>query len=107
MKNINYLNAFFVGLPIVLALLSFINIEFLYFAMITTALTGFYQVVTGLCLLIDNPTNKLLQLYAVLVITFFILLAVSDNQWLWIWLLPPTLAFFFTGILYKELKNKS
>ncbi|NHN27879.1 hypothetical protein FIA58_019555 [Flavobacterium jejuense] len=71
MKAIKYWNTFAIGLPIVLLFLGCISEAFLFYAALSTMLTGIIQVVLGLKMLFKNPENKSLQLYAGSVGLFF------------------------------------
>lgn len=71
MKAIRYWNTFAIGLPIQLLFLGCISETFLFYAAVSTMLTGLIQVILGLIMLFKNPSNKSLQLYAVSVGLFF------------------------------------
>lgn len=72
MKAIKYWNSFALGLPIVLVLLGCISEVFLFYAAVSTMLTGIIQVILGVTMLFENPENKRLQLYTGSVGLFFI-----------------------------------
>ncbi|MEO7976270.1 hypothetical protein [Flavobacterium sp.] len=108
MKSLNYLNYFFIGLPIFFCLIAIINIGFLSYAMLSTILTGIFQVVIGLKMLIDEPHNKSLQIYAASVALFFISLIVICKMELYDFLnytlfgIPPVIAIYLSVIIYKK-----
>jgi hypothetical protein len=108
MKNINYLNYFFVGVPTILCLIGTLNDSFLFFGLLTTILTGFFQVTIGLKMLIDEPNNKSLINYIVGVLTFFILwfiISIIEYQNPMFYILismPPILAIYLSIIIHKK-----
>lgn len=71
METIKYWNTFAIGLPIILLFLSCLDEVFLFYAAISTMLTGLIQIVLGLKMLFEDPSNKSLQLYAGSVGLFF------------------------------------
>lgn len=71
MKAIRYWNTFAIGLPIVLLFLGCISEAFLFYAAVSTILTGLIQVILGVKMLFENPENKSLQLYTGSVGLFF------------------------------------
>lgn len=112
MKNIQYFNAFAVGLPFVI-LVSYPIIKegaFIY-SILSTMLTGFIQVILGLCLLNDEPNDRKLQFYIGGVVTFFTLwfinaqIGYNDILTLILIGIPPLLAFYLTFIIYKKAKQ--
>ncbi|MEO8535830.1 MAG: hypothetical protein ABI441_18885 [Flavobacterium sp.] len=108
MKNLNYLNYFFVGLPIVFCLIATINIGFLSFAMLSTILTGLFQVVIGTKMIIDEPQDRNLQIYIISVVLFFSALIIISKMELHNFLnyflfgVPPVIAIFLSVIIYKK-----
>jgi hypothetical protein len=71
MKAIRYWNTFAIGLPIILLFLGCISEAFLFYAAVSTMLTGLIQVILGLLMLFKNPNNRYLQIYAISVGLFF------------------------------------
>jgi hypothetical protein len=113
MKNANKLNLAVVGLPIILALFGIVETSFLFFALISTILTGFVQVIIGLAMLIDEPMNKKLQVYIFSVIIFFFLWfgisnskIISDKIYYLLFVIPILLAMFLSYIIYKKSIEK-
>ncbi len=113
MKLLHYLNLFFVGLPILLALIGIFEDDFLVFALLSTLLTGGYQTLMGLLLFITNADNPRLRVYAVSVLGYFVL-AFVYSHWnfheyvIFNYLLigiPPILAIYFSAILYKKVQR--
>lgn len=108
MKNINYLNYFFVGVPTILCLIGIINDNFLFFGVLSTIITGLFQVTIGIKMLIDEPNDRSLITYIIGVVTFFMLWFISSifdyqNPMLYILIsTPPILAFFLSIIIYKK-----
>ena len=111
MKTINYLNYFFVGLPIFFCLIAIADIGFLSYAMLSLFLTGIFQVIIGLKMLGDEPHNKNLQIYATSVFLFFISLIVIYKMELYDFLnyilfgVPTVIAIFLSIIIYKKAKS--
>jgi hypothetical protein len=111
MKNIYRLNLVVVGIPIVLGLLGTVfNILFFY-ALISTMLTGFVQVIIGLKMLIDEPKDRKLKVYIGSVILFFLLWYLIANTsfdteeiYYFLFLIPIFLASFLSYIIYKKIK---
>ena len=108
MKTLNYLNYFFVGVPITLSLIGIINDEFSLFALISMIATGIFQVVIGIKMLIDDPRNKHLITYICGVFTFFILWYLNKNHFRidtvtsLLFSMPPLLALYLSVIIYKK-----
>jgi hypothetical protein len=114
MKAINYLNYFFVGFPILLITLGFVskqsNGELIGYGLLFTVLTGLFQIVFGITMLIDEPNDKNLKMYIRGVILFFSILIINSIvnlpydiflDYLLI-IIPPILAIYFTIITYKK-----
>ncbi|MES2545417.1 MAG: hypothetical protein V4548_11060 [Bacteroidota bacterium] len=108
MKNLNKLNYFFVGLPITLCLIGIINQEFLLFGLLFSMLTGIFQVIAGMGMLIKEPNNKYLKTYVIAVIIFFLLWFINSkigyqNTITFILIgTPPILAIYLSIIIYKK-----
>jgi len=112
MKNINYLNYFFVGTPILLIVFGLLTNEssgnitgsgFLFLI-----LTGLFQVIFGIKMLIDEPGDKNLQYYIKGVCFFFALWFINgfilNYQFIYfiLFVIPFVLAIFFSTITYKK-----
>ncbi|MFH6998954.1 hypothetical protein ACHRVZ_13540 [Flavobacterium sp. FlaQc-57] len=109
MKNINYLNYFFVGVPAIFFLLTFLKItDLIAFGLLFSILTGLFQVTIGGCMLIDEPHNKMLQFYIYGVIFFFFMVCINpylpqhDFKIYFFYALPVILALHLTLIIYKK-----
>lgn len=108
MKTINYLNYFFVGLPIVFCLIAIADVGFLSYAMLSLFVTGIFQITIGLKMLADKPNDKNLQIYATSVLVFFISLIVICKMELYNFLnyilfgVPPLIAIFLSIVIYKK-----
>ena len=105
MKNLNYLNYFFVGLPITLCLLGFIDGSFMYFGLLFMICTGFFQVLVGIKLLVDEPKNWCLRTYLISVVLFFSLafFGYQNQQFIYIlYSIPPLLAIYLSILIYKK-----
>ena len=112
MKTLNYLNFFFVGSPITLILLGLLfdpqQGNLIGYGLFSTILTGLFQVVIGIQMLIDEPKNKYLKIYTVAVILFFLMLLInvqllySDLIYFILPFIPPVLAIYLSVIIYKK-----
>lgn len=107
MKNLNYLNYFFVGLPITLCLLGFIDGSFMYFGLLFTICTGFFQVLVGIKMLLNEPKNWYFRAYIISVFLFFVLLLIGYESEPTIYILysipiPPILAIYLSILIYKK-----
>jgi len=112
MKAINYLNYFFVSMPILLFVIGILTNEstgnitgsgFLFLI-----LTGLFQVIFGIKMLIDEPQDKNLQYYIKGVVFFFALWITNgvflNYQIIYfiLFTMPIILAIFFSIITYKK-----
>ncbi|MCI9843775.1 hypothetical protein [Flavobacterium pectinovorum] len=110
MKAINYLNYFFVGLPIFFCLIAVSDAGFLSYAMLSLFLTGIFQITIGLKMLAEEPHDKNLQIYATSVLLFFISLIVICKMELYNFLsyvlfgVPSVIAIFLSIIIYQKAK---
>ena len=110
MKLLHYLNLFFVGLPILLALLGIFEGNFLGIALLSTMLTGGYQTLMGLLLLRDDRDNRHLRIYVMSVLGYFAIAFVYFHWNFYEYVIfnyllmgiPPILALYFSAILYKK-----
>ncbi|KQB43362.1 hypothetical protein [Flavobacterium aquidurense] len=112
MKAINYLNYFFVGLPILLITAGIITPdkggELVGCGLLSTILTGLFQLIFGIKMLMDEPEDKNLQKYVNGVIFFFLLWFVNgvilnfEFIYLILFMLPILLAGYFSLITYKK-----
>lgn len=112
MKNINYLNYFFVGIPTLLISLGYITNEssgnLIGYGLLFMILTGLFQVIIGIKILIDEPHDKMLQVYIASVILFFVawiinaLILYSDILYFILIFIPPVLAIYLSIIIYKK-----
>ncbi len=108
MKNINYLNYFFVGIPSITFLLAFFKIlDFIVFGLLFSILTGLFQVTIGGSMLSDEPKNKFLQLYIIGVVFYFVLIFINpfpshDFNIYFVTGIPTILAFYLSILIYKK-----
>ena len=106
MKNILKLNLVFVTLPIILCLIGLVNEKFLVLGMLSTILTGTFQTIIAIKLLIENPFDKKLILYLFGVIIYFTLFFFTDFMDEWKFFYPqPFYAFYITYLIYKKNEN--
>lgn len=113
MKNINYLNCFFVGVPALLFSIDFIDYYhspsiFFAIGLLFSILTGLFQITIGGSMLMDEPKNKSLQFYIYGVILYFILICINrylpqhDFKIYFFFALPALLTLHLTLIIYKK-----
>jgi hypothetical protein len=112
MKNLNYLNYFFVGIPALLISLGYITNQssgnLIGCGLLFMILTGLFQIVIGIKMLIDEPKDKMLQIYIISIILFFMTLIInglilySDILYFGLLLVPPILAIYLSIIIYKK-----
>lgn len=112
MKAINYLNYFFVSVPLFLIALGLITNEgsgnLAGSGMLFFILTGLFQLIFGIKMLIDEPRDKSLRFYILAVLLFFLLWFVNtviiyhDFISYILYLIPPILAVYFSTITYKK-----
>jgi apolipoprotein N-acyltransferase len=108
MKNLFKLNLVFVGFPIALCLMGFIDQNLLFWGLISTMLTGLFQVVVGIGMLRDEPNDKYLQVYVAAVVLFFItwfinfLIGYINAITFCLIPIPAILALYLTFIIYKK-----
>lgn len=112
MKSINYLNYFFVGVPIFLVVMGILTNEssgnLIGSALFFLILTGLFQVVFGIKMLIDDPKDKNLQYYIKGVSFFFALWLINgtilnfDFIYYILFPIPIVLAIYFSTITYKK-----
>ena len=110
MKTIKKINTFAIALPFIIAVFAISNENLLIIALLSTMATGFIQVLISLYLLVQEPRNKYLQIYLVIVILFFGLWFInanyhySDELIFLLFALPVVLAIYLSIIIYKNLK---
>lgn len=106
--NLFKLNLVFVGFPIALCLLGIWDEVFLFWGLLSTILTGFFQVIIGFGMYFDEPNDNSLKVYVSLVISFFVIWIatafIEDGLEImrYMFALPPLLALYLTVIIYKK-----
>ncbi len=107
MKNLQLINAFAIGLPIMLGLIGLGNEEFLIFALIATIITGILQLILGIVFWFKQQESKLIKIYFGLVGLYFISISSSMDLDLYVVLIgaPILLAIFLTVILHLPIKE--
>ncbi|MFY0483480.1 hypothetical protein ACI6PS_12825 [Flavobacterium sp. PLA-1-15] len=114
MKTIKYINTFAISLPIILALIGIIINDttgnYFGYALFSTMLTGFLQVMLGLTLFFTNTNNKPITIYLSAVVLFFLLWYLNTNFIDYdvlnycLFAAPPILAVYLSLIIYKKEK---
>lgn len=109
MKTIKYLNTFAVGLPFLILLTYPIYLDTsIFYALYSTMITGFIQVILGLVMLFREPKNKFIITYLITVLLFFLLWYLnmnvfnSDYMTFFLFSVPPILAIYLSIIIYKK-----
>ena len=111
MKTIKYLNTIAIGLPLVLTILSIIDISLIILAIYSTMITGAIQLLIGLIILIKEPRNKYIIAYFLVVIAFFSLwyfnvkIIYSDILTFTLFPIPLILAIYLSILIYKKDKS--
>jgi len=86
-------------------IIEIINIAALIFLLLGgygLAITGGLQVLAATLFILIFPKNKLIYIYFVSVITFFL---IWDGAFDWLLLFPVSLIFFLTFIIYNQKKK--
>lgn len=108
MKNLFKLNLVFVGGPILLCLMGFMDEKLLIWGLLSTILTGLFHIIIGFGMLLENPKDRNLQIYVASVIAFFISWFVyaqtgyNDVIGFILVFIPVILATYLTIIIYKK-----
>ena len=109
MKTIKNANLFAIAIPLLILVTYPIYKEgSLLFALLSTMITGFIQVIIGLKLLFDEPTNRHNQIYIGTTIAFFTLWFINTkigyNDVITYILLPipVILAIYLSILIYKK-----
>jgi uncharacterized protein len=107
MKTIKYINLFAIGLPLLIVTTYPIFKESaLFFALISTMLTGFMQVALGLFLFSNEPKKKPTMLYLIFVIIYFVSWYILTEMYLmdaflvYLFAMPVILASYLTYVIY-------
>jgi len=101
MKTLKYVNAFALGLPLILVLIGFADNDLWFFALLSTMVTGFLQVLVALILLFWIPRSIHLYIYFFFTILFFVLWLGFEIEY-WLFVLPALLAIYLTYILFNQ-----
>jgi len=114
MKMIKLINALAVGLPIILFIIGIIINDpagnYIAYALYSTMLTGFLQILLGLTLFFRKQDNKSTIIYLSAVLLFFLLWYLNANfidsnvLTYCLFVIPPILALYLSFIIYKSDK---
>jgi hypothetical protein len=109
MKAVKYLNTFAIGLPfLILTAYPIYDETSIFYALYSTMITGFIQVILGLYLFIKEPKNKFIIAYLSTVILFFSLwyfnmnIFYSDYIGFSLFPIPLILAIYLSFLIYKK-----
>jgi hypothetical protein len=112
MKTIKYLNTFALGLPLILFVVGIaVNDSagnYIAYALYSTIITGFIQVVLGIILFIKETKNKNIVIYLLIVFIFFLLwylnvkIIYSDYLTYFLFPIPLLLATYLSIIIYTK-----
>lgn len=103
MKTLKYINVFALGLPFLLGLIGFADNDIWFWALLSTMITGFLQILVALLLLFWIPRSIHLYIYFFFTMLFFVLWIGFGIEY-WLFVLPVLLAFYLTFILYNNKK---
>lgn len=103
MKTLKYINVFALGLPFLLGLIGFADNDIWFWALLSTMITGFLQILVALLLLFWIPRSIHLYIYFFFTMLFFVLWIGFGIEY-WLFVLPALLAFYLTFILYNNKK---
>jgi hypothetical protein len=105
MKNINRMNYFITGLPLILLLVGWLFESPVWMiAALFTILTGAFHIVVGIGLCIENNGKPVYLIYLLGVLLFFIFWIVTN--WQWIMYLPPVLAVYISVLIFIKAKQE-
>ena len=87
----------------IIEIINIVALMFLLLGAYGLAVTGALQALAAILFVLIFPKNKLIYIYFGLVITFF--LTWNRQNFDWIFLLPISLVFFLTYIIYNQKKK--
>ena len=101
MKALKVLNTIALAIPISIALVSIIDQDLIFIALVSTMATGFIQVMAGIFFWQEYPKSIPIKVYFFFVATFFFLLItkITDD---WYWSLPPILCLYLSILIYTK-----
>lgn len=108
MKALKYLNLYAIGTPILLGIIGLIDNDFFFWALLSTIMTGIIHIIIGIKMLMDEPKNNHIRLYAIIVFLFFLAWYINSingyNDIISYILIgfPPILAIYLSIIIYKK-----
>ncbi|MFG4004656.1 hypothetical protein [Flavobacterium aquidurense] len=109
MKTTKQLNTFAIGLPLLILLTYPITKEgALVYAMLSTIITGFVQVLLGIKMIFEEPHNRYIQIYIGGVVLFFLIcffqIEIYYNEYIRVILIsmPAILAIYLSILIYKK-----
>jgi uncharacterized membrane protein len=109
MNKYKILNTIALAIPFLIGLVALFEMQYITFAIMSTMITGFIQVLLGIAMLISNRKNKKIQFYLITVFVFFLLWYLNTeirfgyNDYLTTILfpIPLILAIYLSTIIYK------
>ena len=109
MKTTKQLNTFAIGLPfLILLTYPIIKEGAIFYAMLSTIITGFVQVLLGIKMILEEPHNRYIQIYIGGVLLFFLIyffqIEIYYNEYIRLMLItmPVILAIYFSVLIYKK-----
>lgn len=109
MKTTKQLNTFAIGLPLLILLTyPIIKEGAIFYAMLSTIVTGFVQVLLGIKMIFEQPNNRYIQIYIGGVILFFLIcffqIEIYYNEYVRRMLvsMPVILAIYLSILIYKK-----
>lgn len=86
----------------ILKAINIIGLLFLLLGPYGIAITGLLQVISAILFIILFPRNKLIYIYFVLVVTFFLIWNADAYNITWLFVLPLFLIIFLTYTIYNQ-----
>ncbi|HLP64991.1 hypothetical protein [Flavobacterium sp.] len=100
MRALKVLNSIAIGIPIVFLLIATVDESFLFYAALSTMVTGFIQLLTGFYYWSEYSESKAIKMYFFFVALFFVLLT-TPIPIEWFVILPPALCIYLSYLVYS------
>jgi hypothetical protein len=105
MRTLKIINTIALGIPLVIALLGFIDEVFFIYALFSTVITGLIQAIIAIYFAFCYTKNYFIVAYFLLTAAFFVGWLVFDlNEWIWV--VPLFLSIFLSIIIYSSNSQK-
>ncbi len=106
MREINKLNYFIAGIPVILITAGWLfKHKIIFLGYLLSIITGGFQLIFGIGIYIDsNYKDKWIRYYLIMVTLYFLLY--FTTHWFWLIALPPLLALYFSLHVFMEAKKE-